>query len=377
MELNEFSIKGVVLGTQDLSQLVSDYFLGDFDYIETSISYNNDFRVGKFLKKDAKIISTISSLSQYDIMLQYHLKWLKRDRIDILLVDAKGTWKDEDIMGLYTSEYYGEFGLSGVEKIEDIERVKNLGIKVDWVSMVINPTYFNLELITYLKDSGIKIMSYGVLGGNIMAETNIEVYTLQFLLTFAALYSDLVCISSHCGEEISTNKLVLERFIGLPVTDEVKHVYYLETSRMVKRSPYKRLPVYQYLTKDSMVLKYTGPRNIYVPALSMESDLEKLPEDSELNELEMYIKSGFEKMMLPEDCIPGSGEDLAFWRYSCIALLSIKRGYRKYKYIYEEQGNLFILTRKKKFYLRRRKNLPESYLLAISESTGMPVFKQL
>ena len=62
MELSEFSIKGVVLGTQDLSQLVSDYFLGDFDYVETSISYNNDFRVGKFLKKDAKIISTISSL---------------------------------------------------------------------------------------------------------------------------------------------------------------------------------------------------------------------------------------------------------------------------------------------------------------------------
>jgi hypothetical protein len=275
------------------------------------------------------------------------------------------------------SGYYREFGLSNVERIEDIEKVESLGIHVDWVSMVINPTYFNLELITYLRDSGIKIISHGVLGGNLMAEINIEVYTLQFLLTFAALYSDIVCISSHCGEEVSVDKLILEGLIGVSVDEEIKQVYLLETSRLVKRSPHKRLPVHQYLVKDNMILKYTGPRNIYVPSLSLESDLEKLPLDSELSELELYVKEWFGKMLLPEDCIPGSGEDLAFWRYSCIAVLSTRKEYNRYKYIYEEQGNLFILTRKKKFYLRRKKNLPESYLLAISENTGIPIFKQL
>lgn len=377
MELEKFSIKGVVLGTKDLSQLVSDYFLGTFDYVETAISYNNDFRLGKYLKKSTKIISSISSLDQYDSLLRYHLKWLGREAIDILLVDAHGSWKNDDLIDLYNSGFYKEFGLSAVEKIEDIERVRSLGIKIDWISMVINPTYFNLELIEYLKDSGIKIISYGVLGGNLMVETNIEVYTLQFLLTFAALYSDLVCISSHCGEEISIDRMILEQSIDKPITEEVKQIYYLESSRFVKRAPYKRLPLYQYIVKDDMILKYTGPRNIYVQALSMESDLETLPDASNLGDLELYMIDKLENLLLPEDCIPGSGEDLAFWRYSCVAFLSLRKDYKDYKYIYEEQGNLFVLSRKRKFSISKEKRKPESYLLAISESTGRPVFKRL
>lgn len=376
MEINNFLMQDVVLGTKELGYMTETYLMKAFNYIETAISYDNDYRLGKILPKHAKIISTISSLSVYDSMLRYHLKWLKRGKIDILLVNAHGAWNNDDLLRLAADKmFYEELGLSGVESIDDVQKVLDLGIDVKWVSMTLNPTYFNLELITFLREHGIKIISHGILGGNIMAETNIEVYTLQFLLAFAALYSDLVCISGKNMEETNKIKLTLEKYKGLPVSEEEKAVYMFTSSRIVKRAPLKPLPLYRYLVTSGLVIKFKGPKDLYIPHISMDDDIEKLdlPEDEQLSKTELFIKTSLETLTLPEDCIPGSGEDEAYWRYTTIALLNSKPQSILYKNTYEKQGNVFLIIRKRR---KLWKKITEVYTLVVGEN-GLPVFKQV
>lgn len=383
MELEKFSIKDVVLGTENLSEMTTKFLSKSFNYIETAISYNNDFELGLILKKNKgiKVISSISSLSQYELMLQYHLTWLKRSKIDILLVDSKAPWKNDDLLSLYTRryEFCEEFGLSEIDCIDDVKKLLDLGIKPDWVSMTINPTYFNLELIEFLKESGIKIISHKVLGGY-MAQTNIEVYTLQFLLSFAAVYSDLVCISGDSCERVIIDKMILESCKDLDITPEMKSVYLFSSSRIVKRAPLKSLPLYRYLVKGDMIIKYKGSMSTYMPALSLESKLESIPEIAydKLNrdKTEVQINDDLSELILPEDCIPDSMEAFAFWRYNVIAILSFMKGSSGYKYSYECQGNLFLIYRKKKFGFKREKK-SSLYLLAMTESSHLPIFRKM
>ena len=380
MELEKFSIKDVVLGTKNLSEMTTKFLSNSFNYIETSISYNNDFELGLVLKKNKniKIISSISSLSQHELMLKYHLTWLKRDKIDILLVDSKSSWGEDDLLSLYSrrNEFFKEFGLSRIDSINDVKKLLDLGITPDWVSMTINPTNFNLELIEFLKESNIKIISHEVLGGY-MAQTNIEVYTLQFLLSFAAVYSDLVCISGDSCERVLINKRILESYKNLEITPEMTGIYIFSSSRMVKRAPLKPLPLYRYLAKGEMIIRYKGSMSTYMPALSLDPELEVIPEINYNrltgDSLEVQVNDELEKLVLPEDCIPDSMEAFAFWRYNTIALVNLIGGTSGYKYSYECQGNLFLIYRKKKFGFRRRKK-SSLYLLAMTESNPIPIF---
>lgn len=382
MELEKFTIKDVVLGTEDLNPLTGSLLMKSFNYIETSISYNNDFMIKDYLtNKNTKLITKISSISKGDELLQYHLTWLNRKVVDILLVDANGIWTDEQLISFLTSssDYFKEFGLFGVDSIDSIKRVMNLGISIKWVCITLNPTYFNLELIEFLKKCNIQIISEGVLGGRRMAQTNIEVYSLQFLLSFAAYYSDLVCISGHSVEEAMNDKSILEKSIDLPNTEEFKSVYQFTSSRMVKRSPLTPLPLYQYLVKDGMILKFRGPKDFYMPTMSIDDSLETIPEiiSEKPDKVESYIWEQLEKIQIPSDCIPGSGEFEAYWRYLVISLISLMPGSIRYKHVYEKQGNFFLIIRKKRFGFGKKSKLPKVYLLAVSETKPIPVFKRI
>ena len=378
MELEKFSIKDIVLGTKELSNMTSKFLLNSFNYIETSISYNNDFELGKVLDKKTKIISSISSLSQYELMINYHLTWLKRDKIDILLVDSKASWKDKDFLSLVLrrGELFEEIGVTNVDSINDIKRIQDLGINPDWASIVINPTCFNLELITFLRESGIKIISYGILGGY-MAKTNIEVYTLQFLLSFAAVYSDLVCISGNSCEEVLSNKVVLEKCINKELTTDLKSIYLFNSSRIVKRAPLTPLPLYRYLPANNFVLKLKGSKSICSPILSLDGNLEAIPEEDTIKDnLESVVYEYLNQLILPEDCIPDSLEAFAFWRYNIVAMISLLRGSRSYRYSYELCGNTFLIYRKKKFGFNKKKS-SGTYILALVEGDKNPFFRKI
>lgn len=377
MELEKFSIKDIVLGTKELSNMTSKFLLNSFNYIETSISYNNDFELGKVLDKKTKIISSISSLSQYELMINYHLTWLKRDKIDILLVDSKASWKDEDFLSLVLKrgELFEEIGVTNVDSINDIKRIQDLGINPDWASIVINPTCFNLELISFLRESGIKIISYGILGGY-MAKTNIEIYTLQFLLSFAAVYSDLVCISGNSCEEVLSNKVVLEKCINKELTADLKPIYLFTSSRIVKRAPLTPLPLYRYLPANNFVLKLKGSKSICSPILSLDGNLEVIPEDYVKDNLESVVYEYLDQLILPEDCIPDSLEAFAFWRYNITAMISLLKGSRSYTYNYELCGNTFLIHRKKKFGFNKKK-FSGTYILALVDGDKNPFFRKI
>ena len=380
MELTKFSIENIVLGTRDLGAMTSKFLLKSFDYIETSISYNNDFELGPILNNKTKIISSISSLDQYDVLLKYHLIWLKRNIIDILLVDAKGSWKNEDFLSLSEkkNDLFLELGLTNVESIDDIKKIQNLGITINWVDITINPTYFNFDLIYYLKENNIKIISHGILGGY-LAKTNIEIYSLQFLLSFAAIYSDLVCISGRCCEEVMLNRTLLESCVGKEIDDALKPLYLFSSSRIVRRAPLTSLPLYRYFSAGNFTLKLKGNKDLFSPILVMDDSLETIPEDSisDMDSIEFNVNDGLSKLALPEDCIPDSSEAFAFWRYNTIAIINSMKGSYKYKYKYELYGNVFLIYKEKKSRIFNRHNPPQLYLLAMTETTSLPLFRKI
>ena len=67
--MNKFLVEDICLGTKYLSSHFGESILqlGGISYVETSLEYNNDYIIGKYLKKDHKIITSMSSLEEYDI----------------------------------------------------------------------------------------------------------------------------------------------------------------------------------------------------------------------------------------------------------------------------------------------------------------------
>ena len=63
-------------------------------YIDTAIDYDNDYVLSDFQK--LKMISKISSChyDEYDFFVDNHLKYLNRDKIDIMLIHSnRGDWE--------------------------------------------------------------------------------------------------------------------------------------------------------------------------------------------------------------------------------------------------------------------------------------------
>lgn len=202
---SEWRCKDVVLGTYEIENAIwktsyLNYVDRYYNYIDTSICYNNDYVLKDLLKnKYIRVISKIppQMYNHYEYMVTNHLRCLGRKYIDIMLIhnSRSDKWKDLALK-LKDDARFKEVGVSNFN-IDQIEEYKSIvGEYPSYNEMEINPEYYDLNLIQFCHDKGIKIIAYAILGGKYNARRNIATYTLPYLLEFAGRNAELIITRS-------------------------------------------------------------------------------------------------------------------------------------------------------------------------------------
>lgn len=172
-------------------------------YIDTAIDYNNDYLL-KDINKKYTIISKISSYhgDNYEFFVSNHLKCLNTDKIDIMLIHSnRGNWQKVAKL-MSTDDRFIKKGVSNFT-INDIEEYKNItGEYPSYCEIEINPYYIDIDTINYCKNHNIKIISYGIFGGKYSAVRNIASFSLPYLISYAANYSDIIILKPECERHV-------------------------------------------------------------------------------------------------------------------------------------------------------------------------------
>lgn len=198
--------KQFALGTWEIHLLDKElrqklYSSDIFSYIDTAIDYNNDYLLAD---TSTKIISKISSYhtSMYDFFVDNHLKCLKRDYIDIMLIhSSRGNWQ-ELANKLKTDTRFKEIGVSNFN-ISEIEEFKTIvGYYPKYNEIEINPLYTDIETVEFCKKNNIKIISYGVIGGKYLAQKMVAEYSLPYLLMYASQHADIIIVKPESNRHL-------------------------------------------------------------------------------------------------------------------------------------------------------------------------------
>lgn len=171
-----------------------------FSYIDTAIDYNNDY----LIYDKIKLISKISSyhLSEYEFFVSNHLKCLRRDYIDIMLIhSSRGNWQGL-AEKMKADTRFGEIGVSNFNTAEIGEFKEIVGEYPKYNEIEINPYYTDIETIDFCKKNKIKIISYGIVGGKYDAIRTIATYSLPYLMMYACNYADIVILKPESEQHL-------------------------------------------------------------------------------------------------------------------------------------------------------------------------------
>lgn len=204
MHMNDkfFKDKNFALGTWEMHLWTSEekdfIFKKMFNickYVDTAIDYNNDYLLDD-IPSNISLISKISSYhaSKYDWFVENHLKCLKRDNIDVMLIHSnRGNWQDL-VVKMQNDKRFKEVGVSNFT-VKDIEEYKLIAGKYPAYNEIeINPYYTDLNTIKFCKDNRIKIIAYGVFGGKYNSPTYVADFSVPYLLEYAFNYVDIVIL---------------------------------------------------------------------------------------------------------------------------------------------------------------------------------------
>lgn len=192
-------------------------------YVDTAIDYDNDYVLPKVLKKSTKIISKISSChySNYGLFVDSHLKCLKRDKIDIMLIHSdRGDW--EPLAKRMVDD--GRFIEKGVSNFnaEEIERYHAVTGKWPYANEIeINPYYTDIATIDFCKSHGIKVIAYATLGGKYDSWRTVARYGLGNTLAYALSYADIAIVRANSSTEAGHFADVIKSFnfdLAKPIT---------------------------------------------------------------------------------------------------------------------------------------------------------------
>lgn len=198
-------------------------------YIDTAINYNNDYLIPNL--DSYKIISKISAChyNDYEFFVSNHLKCLERDFIDIMLIHSnRGNWIPL-AKKLITDERFLHTGVSNFN-IEDIKKYKEVtGKYPEYNELEVNIHYTDIETIDFCKQNNIKIIAYGILGGKYEAMRNISLYSLPYLISYAANYSDIIILkadSSYQAVQFTdvVNNYIIDNTINYKINNTHKSI---------------------------------------------------------------------------------------------------------------------------------------------------------
>lgn len=236
-KIEKFRISGIGI---DTSNFVSGYYdHGDFQYIYTSLSANNEFQVRGIGDSTILVVGT-NYLDDLDIGLAAHMKGLGRTKaIDLLVIPGSGhdyQKYGELLWGLMTDGVVNNIGIEKPESLdklkESIEKLDSIGIKVGYITLDICPYHFDYQMIKWCHENGIKIFGFNPFGGNRSSACMIESFTVPYLLSFISVYSDIVFLSSRNIQIAEEEFRYLSGIIGEDV--EPKFILRKNVNKLVK-----------------------------------------------------------------------------------------------------------------------------------------------
>lgn len=205
------------LWAKEEKDYICSKMLSSCRYVDTAIDYNNDYLLSD-IPSETKIISKVSSYhgSKYEFFVSNHLKCLKRDCIDIMLIhSSRGDWQSVAKNMMYDNRFK-EIGVSNFD-VKSIEEFKNIvGSYPRYNELEINPYYTDLETIKFCKDHGIKVIAYGIFGGKYNAPTYVADFSVPYLLEYAANYADIVILKPESYRQVNELKDVILNYVSEP-----------------------------------------------------------------------------------------------------------------------------------------------------------------
>lgn len=203
-----FALGSYEIELQDNQEIkyMLDSFVNIADYIDTAVDYNNDYIFNSIRFKSSekyKIISKMSfcHYSNYEFFVSNHLKCLGRDFIDIMLIHSnRGDWIDL-AKKINRDERFKEVGVSNFTKEDIIKYKEEIGSFPAYNEVEINPYYLDIDTIDYCRENGIKIIAYAILGGKYNSWKNVSDFSLPYLVSYAAAFSDIIIIRPNSIRE--------------------------------------------------------------------------------------------------------------------------------------------------------------------------------
>ena len=196
------------LQTPHEREYVFSHLLNYCSYVDTAVNYNNDYVLKDLVPSSVKLISKLASchLQCYDLLVDNHLKCLRRDTIDIMLIhSSRGNWRPL-ARRIEADSRFIEKGVSNfnAEELEEYKEV--IGHYPAYNELEINPYYNDIKTEEFCREHGIKIIAYGVYGGKYNAMTNIANFSIPYLLKYAMSFADILILKPE--SERQTNEVV-------------------------------------------------------------------------------------------------------------------------------------------------------------------------
>ena len=309
-----YSIKGVGLDTVD----IIDRPHREFDYLHIDFRSNNTFLLDK-ISKDSQLICTTHSIVGLKMMLSGLLSEIGRPKIEVLLIDCSC---EIEKYSEYL-KYVLDLGIVDCVGLCNPENLGHLKIKVDelkkviipsYIGLNVSPIYFQKEIIDWARDNELGIISFNPLGGKLSAENAIRSFSVPYLLSFSASYSDLVFLSSGNLEKTYDNSDYLKNLIGKEYDENLFRVDFSVNSLV---SPYNKIIETGIKFDDDTVIPYNNPNLITYPDEQILSLSEvKARFDYENSEIVRKIKENIVDFMSVSISKPEDGNNLDY--FSCI-----------------------------------------------------------
>lgn len=321
---NILSKKQLALGTWEVhlqtdheQHLIFNAMRTVCNYVDTAIDYNNDYILQKYLSLGYKIITKIAPchFQFYDFFVDNHLKCLKKDSVDIMLIhSSRGDWKPL-AQRLESDIRFKEVGVSNFNSNELEEYKQLIGHFPAYNEVEINPYYTDVSTIEFCKKNGIKIIAYGIFGGKYNAMANIADFSVQYLIKYAAEFADILILKPECERHVDE------------IIDIVQNYDLNDTRTVVKildEHDRKAVVPMRYTAKD--IQKFYKGRQTYVNACGKNNCavLERLAFDNDVPQFEML------------------GDYMAYLRYSCRTKYDGTKVY-DYDFLIGDDGNYYVV----------------------------------
>lgn len=291
--MREYKILGVGLDCSTLSYRPSPEYLPENLFYDTS---SNNFQCIKGMTKGKNMIIRVGVSDEGIIPI---LSGLGLGEIDVLLLPPSPI--EPDLL----KEVLNKFGVKsvGIDRPKDLEQLKDAAESIkrvilpSYVSLDLSPIQFNVDIMKWIEGEGLGVLGLNPFGGFLSSPVVIQSFTIPFLLSFSAAYSEVVILSGRDLMNAKNNSEFLYDLIGEEIEEglvEMKN----SINHLVK--PLPKIIHSGLRLEDDSIIPYDNPEYISDPTeiiLKMDK-IEDEGEDQEKDDVMRDILN-YDYLILP------------------------------------------------------------------------------